>query len=109
MQIYVTWASSSLVFLKNRDKCTVVLFPCKIVLRNKGEKEQHLAEPNMVNPQLETTFVDARWPDHHHILTVGLLKLPALEWPATDSLLPWILFVAYQKSRVHPQMSVSFC
>ena len=47
MQIYATWASSSLIFLKNRDKCTVVLFPCKIVLSNKGEREQHLAEPNM--------------------------------------------------------------
>ena len=47
MQKYATWPSSSLIFLKNRDKCTVMLFPCKIVLSNKGEREQRLAEPNM--------------------------------------------------------------
>ncbi len=47
MQKYATWASSSLIFLKNRDKCTVMLFPCKIVLWNRGERKQNLAEPNM--------------------------------------------------------------
>ena len=48
MQIYATWASSSLIFLKNRDNGTVVLLPCLIILWNKGEEEQHLAEPDIL-------------------------------------------------------------
>ena len=30
----------------------------------------------------------ARWQNHDHILTVGLLKLPALQGPAADTMLP---------------------
>ena len=74
MQLYATWASSFLIFHKNRDKGTIVLLPCLIVLWNKGEEEQHIAEPNIVDPQLETAFVDARWPNHDHIPTVGHLN-----------------------------------
>ncbi len=111
MQIHATWASSSLILLKNRDKGTVMLLPYLIILCNKGEEEQHVAEPDIVDSKLETTFIDARWPDHDHILTVGLLKLPILEGPAADTLPPWIFLVPYhwQKSRVHPQMSAIFC
>ena len=50
MQLYATWASSFLIFLKNRDKGTVEVLPCLIVLWNKGEEEQHIAEPNIVDP-----------------------------------------------------------
>ena len=39
---------------------------------------------NIFDPLLATTLVDARWPNHHHILTVRLLKLPALEGPAAE-------------------------
>ena len=102
-QIYATWASPSLIFLKNRNKGTAVLFllDCFVKQRRKWTtpcRTKHcwfLAGNHLV---------DARWPNHDHILTVGLWKLPALEGPrpAADTLLPWILFVPYQKSRAHP-------
>ena len=109
MQKYATWASSSSIFFKDRDIGTIMLLHSLIMCRYKREEEQHSTEPNIVNPQLETAFINSRWPHKHQVLTIGPLQCPSFEGPAQDTLLPRVSFVSNEKCGEHPKMSLILC
>ena len=61
----------------------------------------------VVGPQREATFFDAWWPDEYKVLSVGAMVVHVLEWPALDTLHPWVQSMSNCKGSIDTEMSIA--